>query len=102
MATQTDYIGSELKYLVEITAGGFNMMDDNFEIEVSVGNKKKIYAKSDLLIDQEGNFYLVIDSSEFKSGDMYATTFVYIPDNDFPDGLRTEIEKTKLTRIEKL
>ena len=99
MAQGKDYIGEELKYAVRITASGFSMDGDDFEIVVSCGSRKRTYAKEDLLLDLQGNYYLAIDTSEFKKGDLYATVYAYVPDDDFPDGKRTEIYKTKLTTL---
>lgn len=102
MAIEQVFIGTELKYLVEITATGFSMEDDDFHIVVSVGNKKATYNKTDLLVDEEDNYYLAIDTSLFKKGDLYATLYAYVPDDDFPDGLRTEVNVQKLTTLKQI
>lgn len=99
MADKKDYIGDDLKYLVVPEAGGFDPQLDDFEIEVISGSKHKTYAKSDLLDDGEGGFYLAIDTTGFKKGDLWAVVKMYVPDDDFPDGNRLEMVKQKLTTL---
>ena len=91
-----EYIGSELKYKVVIAAAGFDIDRDDFQIECICGSKKKLYQKKDILLDGQGNYYLAVDTTGFKKGTLYAVTTMYIPDEDFPDGLRTEVDKQKL------
>lgn len=90
--------GTELKYLVEITAAGFSMATDDFNIVLSRGSHSVTFEKSDLVTDGE-NYYLVFDTAQFRTGDLYYTITAYVPDNDFPDGLRTEVFKKRLTTI---
>lgn len=99
MANAPDYLGEELKFAVNITAQGFSMADDDFDIIVSVGKIKQTYNKLDLVVDDQGNYYLLVDTTAFKKGDMYATIYAYVPDPDFDDGFRTEIDKVKLTTL---
>lgn len=99
MANGTDYLGEELKYAVDITATGFSMADDDFDIVITVGNKSETYNKLDLVVDDQGTYYIMIDTTVFKKGDMYATVYAYVPDPDFDDGIRTEIDKVKLTKL---
>ena len=95
-----DYIGTELKYMVAITAPGFDMERDDFTITAKCGNKKAVYKKSDMIIDEDRNYYVLIDTSIFKPGDLYAITEVEVPDSDFEDGKRTEVDRIKLTTLE--
>lgn len=92
------WLGTELKYLVEITAHGFSMADDNFFIDLIRGGVTRRFEKSDLITDGE-NYYLAFDTTDFGAGELYATITAYVPDNDFPDHLRTEVWKVKLTTI---
>ena len=99
MANETTYFGEELKYRVDIQADGFDMDENDYEIELSCGSKRKTITKSDILRDIDGNHYIAIDTADFKRGDLYATVYAYVPDDDFPDGLRTEMDKKRLTTI---
>lgn len=101
MANNYTYIGEELKYAVQLTAQGFSMETDDFEIVASVGTRKVTYKKADL-IRSEGTFYVVIDTSKFRKGDLYLTAYAYVPDADMPDGTRVEIDRQKVTTLKAL
>ena len=101
MATNYAYIGEELKYAVVLTAQGFSMLTDDFEIVASVGSRKVTYKKSDL-IQSDGNFFIVVDTSRFKKGDLYFTTYAYVPDPDMEDGFRTEVDHQKIITLKAL
>lgn len=102
MAQTYDYIGTELKFAVDITADGFSMEDDDYEIVVSSGNRQQVITKGEVLIDEHGQRYISIDTTNFKKGGLYATTYAFIPDDDFPDGKRTEVDVQLLTTLRKL
>ena len=93
------WLGTKLKYLVEITAGGFSMENDDFNIVLSVGRKTRKFEKNELVNDGE-HFYLVFDTAEFCIGELNATVTAYVPDTDFPDNIRTEVYKVRLTTIQ--
>ena len=97
----SSYIGTELKFAVTIAADGFDMETDDFEIIVKCKSKKVIYKKSDLLYDENGDFHIAIDTTIFPAGDLYAITYAYVPDSDFPDGIRTEVDQTRLITLKK-
>ena len=103
MTSDFAYIGEELKFAVKLTAQGFSMDDNNFEFVLSCGKTEITVPKGDVLRDIQGNYYLAIDTSVFKKpGDLYATAYAYVPDEDFPDGYRTEIDRQKLILLKKL
>lgn len=97
------FVGTEVKYKIEITSPGFNMYTDDFNIVLKRGSVQKRYEKSDLIhevVSEDGtdkhNYYLCFDTSEFGAGNIVAIVTAYVPDTDFPDGLRTEIDKFDL------
>ena len=103
MARTYDYIGSELKYAVDITADGFSMEENDFKIVLQCGKVQIELTRTDILIGEDGTRYIAIDTNLFpKGGALYATTYAYVPDNDFPDGIRTEVDLQKLTILKKL
>lgn len=95
------YLGTKLKYLVNITAPGFSMADDQFEITVSRGTKKKVFDKNALVL-RNGNYYLCFDSAELGTGEVTATVKAYVPDADFPDRFRTEVFKVNLVKVRRV
>ena len=43
------YVGTELKYLIEIEADNFSMVDDDFTVEIVRGPNHQFFAKADLV-----------------------------------------------------
>lgn len=97
------YIGTELKVKVTIEAGGFDMNRDNFTIDVKRKNSNEIirhFEKSDLLqIDNGGGWFMLLDSSELGTGTICAVVTAYVPDEDFKDGFRKEVQKVTLFNV---
>ena len=94
------YIGTELKFIIEITADGFSMVDDNFTVLLKRGGVSRLFEKGDLIQDDEDNFYVCFDSTDFGKGLITAVVTAYVPDEDFDDGFRTEVQKFDLIKIE--
>ena len=94
------YIGTEMKFKVEITAAGFSMVDDDFTITLKRGTVTKTFEKSELVYNQDG-FFLCFDTSEFGTGVVTAIIRAEVPDNDFEDGYRTEVYKMDFMIIDK-
>lgn len=92
-----DYIikGTEAKYKVSLTATGFDMDSCDFYFTIYCGGQKLTIPKSELIYD--GTYwYLCFDTSGFNPGIMTVVTTVVIPDTDFSDGYRTEVDNTTL------
>ena len=96
------FIGTELKFLITIEAGGFSMVDDDFTVTIKRGSKQRVFAKKDLARDNEDNFYVCFDSAEFGSGVIQAIITAYIPDLGFPDGFRTEVFAMDLVNVNRV
>lgn len=95
------YIGTELKYRVDITAEGFSMNDDDFTITLICGQKKVEYQKGDLVQDDDENWYILIDTTQFKDGTLKMIVKAQVPDEDFSggDSLRTEVAAVDLCKL---
>ena len=93
------FLGTEKKYLLEIKSSGFNMETDDFNVTIKRGANEIHLEKSDLVQDNLGNFYITFDTADLGTGVASITVTAYVPDSDFPDGLRTEVEKFNLVRI---
>lgn len=87
--------GTEVKFKVDLSASGFDMDSCDFFFTIYCGGKTLTVHKRDLVYDGT-DWYLCFDTSGFNSGTMTVTTTAFIPDSDFPDGLRTEIDKQTL------
>lgn len=98
-----DYVGTKLKYLIDISSEGFSMDEDDFEIIVSRGStREKVITKDELIVDEQGNYYLTLDTEELGAGLYMLSVKAYVPDNDFDDGIRTEVTQFALVNIKSL
>jgi hypothetical protein len=106
------YIGEEKKFAINLSAQGFSMDDNDFDIEVVVagqsekGNKANSIEGSPIVIfsedvtPQEGDpfkqWFGIIDTSVFdKSGESKVIATAYVPDTHADDGIRKEIAVSK-------
>ena len=94
------WVGTLLKYKIEITADGFDMADDDFEVEVRRGKMSVRIRKEDMLQTEEG-FFLLVDTEALGPGRYEVVTRAFVPDGDVPDGIRLEVDKQTLIVVEK-
>lgn len=98
-----DYIGGDFKLYVTMEAPGFDMMTDEWEVQIKVGNKVcQTITKAEAFVDDQDNWYVAVDGSTLREGKLDVVCHAKVPDDDFADGIRDEIDKHKnLTTIEK-
>ncbi len=95
--------GSGLKYAVNMTCEGFSMNDDDWTITVTRGNKSIVFDRDTAVYDDgDDQWYICINSSELGPGELFITFDAYVPDEDFDDGIRHEIQKYRLINIKSL
>ena len=82
MAEDRYYLGSDLKFKIEITASGFDQATDDYTIDLYCGNKKIAYTKADI-VEQDGNYYLLVDTSLLRPGTMKLVITAMVPDDTF-------------------
>lgn len=100
MVLDNYYIGTELKFRLEIQAEGFDMDDDDFTVTLICGQKKKVYAKGDLVQDEQNNWYILINTNEFRDGTLRMVVKAEVPDLDFSDdSKRTEVAVVDLCKL---
>lgn len=92
--------GTEMKFILSIESVGFNMVDDEFSVELSTMRKKIVIPKSDMILDEQDRFIFTFDTAELGTGDVTMKTIAYVPDEDFKDGFRTEVDQIKICKIE--
>jgi len=96
LITDKIYNGTEVKFLLEILVSGFSMDDDDFEVVLKRGEQKELLlTKGDLLCDDK-NWYVAFDTAYFGPGVISCIVKAFVPDEDFEDGLRTEVIKFDL------
>lgn len=96
------YIGTELKFKVVIESTGFSMVDDDFTIKLRNGSRVLVFDKSDLVKDENDDFYLCFNTNDIGVGTIEMIVTAHVPDEDFDDGIRDEVEKLKLIAINNL
>lgn len=87
------YQGTEIKYNIHIAPVG-NLSMDNYDFIVEFFcNPRKVVAlrKERLIRIDEDNYVARVDSSALGNGDVKLKITASIPDNDFEDGIRTEV-----------
>lgn len=86
-------VGTEVKINVHAEPIGRLHMDDyDFEVKFYIyTNKSVTRCKEDLIRVDRDNYIALIDSALLGAGKIKAKVTAYIPDSDFPDGLRTEV-----------
>lgn len=97
------YIGEDLKFLVEMTATGFSMDDDDWSVTVMISNKPVAeFKKEDCVRGDDQNWYVCVPAEVLKKGPLTLVGHARIPDVDFEDDIRDEIEVKSMGKIEKV
>lgn len=92
---QGTFVGTLLKYKIEIAVEGFDQDEDDFEVEVRRGGQSVTIRKADMAHTQEG-WFLLIDTAALGPGKYEVITRALVSDGDAPDGLRPEVDKQTL------
>lgn len=87
-------VGTELKINVHLDRlDGYRMSDLDFTCEFFVYNTSKVVVTKDEMVKaDDDNYVACIDTSKLGAGQIKCRVTAIIPDADFADGLRTEIE----------
>ena len=98
---RTIYLGTELKFALEIESEGFSMDTDDFKVVIKSVKKKKeiVIPKEEMLLDENEKYLFTIDTEVLGVGDYWIYVYAYVPDEDFPDGIRTEVQKLHLCGV---
>lgn len=95
---------SDLKFLITINSEGFDMDRDDYTIVLKRGNKEITFSKSQIVVDGT-NHYLCVENTkvlELGTGDVYIVVYAEVPDSDFEDNMRSEVDKKFLCHIERV
>lgn len=92
------YIGTDLKFKFTITAQGFNQATDEYKIDPYCGNAHIVVTQDDI-IEDGGEFFLLVDTSKLKPGPLKMVLTAFVPDDDFPSGVRKEVAVQNLAYI---
>lgn len=103
MAEEIAYEGTDLKYAIVMEAPGFSMEEDDWSVEIRSGKKVlATYPKEDCIVDGDGQYYVCIEHDVLSVGTIDIVFRASVPDTDFPDGIRDEVDKKKLIVLKKL
>lgn len=94
MQEEQYYIGSDLKFKVDITASGFDQDTDEYRIDLYCGSKKISFTNEDVVVE-DGNHYLLVNTDLLKPGPLMLVVTAIVPDETFPSGARREVEVVK-------
>ena len=94
--------GEEAKYRILILHDGFDQDTDPFRVTLQWGfdGDQLTIDKRQMIRDDEGNYYIAFDTSQMR-GKVTAVCSFDVPDLDFPDGLRTEVNRQYLCIVVK-
>lgn len=95
------YVGTDLKFKIDINAQGFSMQDDDFYITLAQGNYI-VNVPKEKLVQNNGDFYLLVDTTSFKSGTIRMITTAMVPDDDFDTGFRREVVAVDLCTLKQV
>ena len=93
------FLGTEKKYLINIESTGFDMERDDFEVTIKRGSNIIRFTKDNMVKDEEDNWYITFNTSALGAGMASMIVTAHVPDSDFPDGLRDEVDKFNFLRI---
>lgn len=94
--TRKIYKDTRLKFTLDIQSVGFSMADDDFKVVIRNLKAEKTITKGEMLVNDDDEYIFTVDTQELGTGDYYITTYAYVPDTDFDDGIRTEVTKQLL------
>lgn len=92
------FSGSDIKVKVELVCEGFDMDLNEWSVTAYLdGKKAHTYAKVDCVRNGDGDWYCCISRSHLKkSGMVTLVATAEVPDTDFPDGIRHEVDKVTI------
>lgn len=93
------YLGTELKFALEIEAEGFDMLEDDFKVIINNMQKSVVIEKGEMILTENDEFLFTLPTETLGTGDYYLTTVAQVPDADFDDGYRQEVQKTFLCKV---
>lgn len=88
-------LGSQEKILITADLpDGLTMLEVDFTVEVinaDAKDKKKTFSKTECILTDEGDYVVLIDTSDFGVGTLMCKVTFQIPDADFPGGYRKTV-----------
>lgn len=95
------WLTGHFKFAVSMSCPGFDMDEDDWRITVINRDKTVIFTKDNSVRD-DGQWFICLDSAEIGPGTAYIVFEAFVPDDDFPGGIRQETEMFELIKIKKI
>lgn len=102
IVNEAGWDGSGYKYAIQMEADGFDMDADDWTVTVKKGKKTIEFTKENSTQDSEGQWYICVDSTLLGTGTFEIVYDAFVPDDDFPDGIRHEVIKQELIINQKI
>lgn len=96
------YTGDDLKFQITLTAEGFDQTSCNYNIDLYCGKNVQHFDQDDVKEGADGKFYLPIPKTKLSPGLMKMVITAHVPDDDFADGIRDEVEVINLGTIKSI
>ena len=93
------WVGTGLKFVITITAEGFDQEEDDFKVEFVCGRNTLEFSKEDMSIGSQGEFIVNVDTALLGAGTLSVITTAYVPDEDWEGGYRPEVDKQDILII---
>lgn len=93
------YIGTDLKFKVTVTAGGFDQEHDEYKIDLYCGGTLAMTITQDDIVENGGDYYMLVPTSSLSPGPLRMVLTAYVPDTDFASGIRKEVVVQNLAVI---
>ena len=90
------FVGEDLKFKITLEADGFNQDTDGYQIEFICGSYVHTYTQNDIVKGIDSCHYLLIPTGNLQPGMMKMIITVFVPDTDFPNSIRKEVESVTL------
>lgn len=97
--TKIAYKGTDLKFILNIEIEGFSMEDDDFKVRLYSHRKSLEIPKKQMKQDEQGRFLFGFHTEDLGVGDIMMETIAYVPDTDFEDGIRKEVDRKILKKV---
>lgn len=101
MIDERYYIGTDLKFAFEIEGEGFDMATDKYDIDLVCGGKTVHVDVEERVVEDEGEFLLLVDTRPFPPGVLKMVATAYVPDENYSDGYREEVVSKELCQIKR-
>ena len=96
-------LGSDIKVVIEMTAPGFSMNNDDWEVIFKCGGKTvATRTKAECIKDYQGNWYATLRGADMKNGMLSVVFHALVPDYDWDDGIRNEYDKQDIAPVVKI